>query len=113
MKGITKRNKRVADLAGKITFVGKRKESIQRVYDLMAPRSRNLINDRTGKPFTILGTFSVVGSEHDFTGYCTFSRLGIVGNYPNDVEEFVEKIAAKENVRVRCDLKRVVREEWA
>lgn len=103
----------LADLRGKIFFIGKRQESIQRTYEMMAPRSRKEINPRTGRPFSEFGPLNwQTGEGHDFSAYCTYQRLKVAGNYPNDVEEFVEKTAAKNNIRVRCELLRTKRVEY-
>lgn len=103
----------LADLKGKIWFIGKRKESIERTYEDMAPIATTQINPRIGRPGTTIGPLEwQTGEGHDFTAYCKYKREAIAGNFPNDVEEFVERTAAKHNIRVRCDLKRTKREEY-
>lgn len=101
-----------AILISKVKLTGHRPESIIKVYEKAAPRSRVQINPRTGKPFTIFGELSeIVGEKHDFTAYLEVERDGILGNFPNDITEFFHRAASRLNVRVSAELIRTQRKQ--
>lgn len=105
----------LADFKTVVILKGKRRESLQRVYDAAAPRSRNQINPRTGQPWTIFGVLhlSCSGNRHDWVGTFDVERPGIIGNFENDITEFIYEAATRLNLDVTCEIKHPKRKAHA
>jgi hypothetical protein len=97
---------RLANYKCAVTLKGKNEDSIQRVYDAMAPRSRNNFNKRTGRPWTEFDDIKIKKEKDSdlFVGNFVVTRDAIRGNHQNDVKEMARTAAVKLNVDVDCEV---------
>ena len=96
---------KLANLSGTVKITGHSKKSILSVIKEAAKRSRNTINPRTGQPFTIFQGFKWLEVDNNVAiATFRFIRNGIYGNFDNDVIEFVDKEAVKQNKRMNAEI---------
>lgn len=98
---------KLATLTGIIDLEGKRKESVDRVYELVLKRStEGKRNPRTGRPYTIYSEYTgVKGFFRRYRASVKFEREKIKGNWPNDMAEIFRNAAHDLNVDVDSNVR--------
>lgn len=93
----------IAELTG-------RKDSIEKVYNYLISKPTR-VNPRTNKPFTKFGKNNIVRAGRSYSGNFRITRDSILGNWPNDVNEILNKGIAACNVDVETNLWKLKRTE--
>lgn len=93
----------IAELTG-------RKESVEKVYNYLINKPSR-VNERTGKPFTRFGKNNIVRAGRGYSANFKVTRDQIYGNWPNDVNEILNKAVAACNVDVETNIWKIKRTE--
>jgi hypothetical protein len=97
----------LANTVTKVRLQGRR-ESIDKIHTALRTRTDKKVNQRTDKPFSVVGELEnvepVSGSDSVFTADVLVVRDQIRGNHKNDVNELFRNVTSKENVDVKFEI---------
>lgn len=101
---------KLANLTCIAELVG-REDSIEKVYNYLQNKPSR-VNPRTGKPFTRFGKLQInEKTGMNDSGNFRITRDAILGNWPNDVNEILNKAIAACSVDVKASIWKLKRTE--
>lgn len=83
-----------------------RKESIEKLHNLLVERTSKKVNKRTERPFSVIGDLDLtgIGNGEEYRGTFLVTRDQIRGNHKNDVWELLRNVSAKANVTLKTEI---------